>query len=50
MANSRDFKSSTSATTTGAANQNMVNIQINDTFTAGNIYLVAGGLTADAEL
>jgi len=44
------WSQSTSATTTGAANQNMVNIQINDTFTAGNIYLVAGGLTADAEL
>ena len=44
------WSQSTSATATGAANQNMVNIQINDTFTVGNIYLVAGGLTADAEL
>lgn len=44
------WSQSTSATATGAANQNMVNIQINDTFTVGNIYLVGGGLTADAEL
>jgi len=44
------WSQSTSTTATGAANQNMVNIQINDTFTVGNIYLVAGGLTADAEL